>query len=364
MSTTIAEIGSGGFQTTLGNPSINDSDTVAFFGRDGTGTGIFRSDGSTPTPIVPPSPFTSFGDNPSLNDGGAVAFFAGVFPETGIFRMDGTTPTTIARIGPSFSLGALPSLNNEGVAAFLGGTLNTAFVSGIFVGDGSPTATTIADNNDNSPFGGFNDAPSINDEGVVAFWASLKASAGGGYRIFTGPDPAAHKVIAVGDALDGSKVSDLTFGTLGREALNNAGQIAFRARLTDGHRGIFRADPVPSEPEVLKVSIDIKPGGNPNPINLKSQGTAPVAILTTDDFDATTVDPTTVTLAGAPVKPKKNGMLMYAYEDVNGDGRVDLAVHVSTHGLHLDESSVAAVLTGQTFDGIAITGSDTVRVVP
>ena len=101
----------------------------------------------------------------------------------------------------------------------------------------------------------------------------------------------------------------------------------------------------------------------------------PVAILATADFDATTVDPTTVTLAGAPVKLKKNGMLMYAYEDANGDGRVDLVVHVSTQDLQLDESSPVAVLTGKTFGKVdiitgktlgevPITGADTVRVVP
>lgn len=43
-----------------------------------------------------------------------------------------------------------------------------------------------------------------------------------------------------------------------------------------------------------QVSIDIKPCSFPNSINLKSKGVMPVDILTTEDFDATAVDPTTV----------------------------------------------------------------------
>jgi len=44
----------------------------------------------------------------------------------------------------------------------------------------------------------------------------------------------------------------------------------------------------------LGVSCDIKPGSDPNSINPKSKGVIPVAILTTPDFDASTVDPTSV----------------------------------------------------------------------
>jgi hypothetical protein len=42
------------------------------------------------------------------------------------------------------------------------------------------------------------------------------------------------------------------------------------------------------------VSINIKPGSFLNRINPQSKGKLLVAILTTDAFDATTVDPTTI----------------------------------------------------------------------
>lgn len=117
-------------------------------------------------------------------------------------------------------------------------------------------------------------------------------------------------------------------------------------------------------PTMLTVGIDIKPGSDPNSINLGSKGTIPVAILSTPDFDATTVDPVSVTLADASVKVKGNGSPMASEEDVNLDGLTDLVVHVFTSGLELTDGDVEAVLEGETFAGIAIRGSDLVRIVP
>ncbi len=114
----------------------------------------------------------------------------------------------------------------------------------------------------------------------------------------------------------------------------------------------------------LHAAIDIKPGSDPNSINLGSNGNVPVAILSTPVFDATTVNPATVTLADAQVKVKGNGTLLANVEDVNGDGTTDLVVHINTAGMSLTDGDIEAVLTGETFDGQAIRGSDLVRVVP
>ena len=112
------------------------------------------------------------------------------------------------------------------------------------------------------------------------------------------------------------------------------------------------------------VSIDIKPGSFPNSINLGSSGTVPVAILSTPSFDATTVDPLTVTLASASVKLKGKGTPQASSEDVNGDGRMDLVVHVETEALQLSSTSTRAVLEGKTFAGDQVRGSDFVNIVP
>lgn len=115
--------------------------------------------------------------------------------------------------------------------------------------------------------------------------------------------------------------------------------------------------------DALQVPIDIKPGSFPNSINLGANGSVPVAILSTASFDATTVDPATVTLASAPVRMRGNGTLMASSQDVNGDGRLDLVVHVSTDALQLSQTDTEAVLEGRTFGGQSIRGVDTVRVV-
>lgn len=112
------------------------------------------------------------------------------------------------------------------------------------------------------------------------------------------------------------------------------------------------------------VTIDIKPNSTPNTINLGSGGVVAVAILSSATFDATTVDPLTVTLASAPVKLKGNGTPQVVYQDVNGDGRQDIVIHIQTEALQLSANDTQAVLEGETFAGAAIVGTDLVRIVP
>jgi len=115
---------------------------------------------------------------------------------------------------------------------------------------------------------------------------------------------------------------------------------------------------------VIPVTIDIKPGSYPNTINLSSNGTVAVAILSSPTFNAASVDPTTVTLAGALVALKGKGTPMASTSDANGDGLLDLIVHVNTEALQVSDADTVAVLEGKTFDGKPIRGTDTVRVVP
>jgi hypothetical protein len=55
---------------------------------------------------------------------------------------------------------------------------------------------------------------------------------------------------------------------------------------------------------------------------------------------------------------------MSSAQDVNGDGLLDLVVHVRTEALELTGTDTEAILQGQTFGGTPITGTDFVRIVP
>lgn len=116
-------------------------------------------------------------------------------------------------------------------------------------------------------------------------------------------------------------------------------------------------------PEELFISIDIKPGDAKNTINLKSQGVVGVAILGSATFDPLSVDPSTVTLAGAPVATRGRGVLMSSQGDFNHDGYIDLLLQFRTQALQLDSTATEAVLYGDTTTGQRIRGADSVRMI-
>lgn len=116
---------------------------------------------------------------------------------------------------------------------------------------------------------------------------------------------------------------------------------------------------------VLLVDIDIKPHRYPNYILLRSWGTVPVAILSSEDFDATTVDPATVELAGAGVAYWERFDIYLACErDVNCDGLLDLVCRIKIKEIDPDQIVDGyAFLFGSTYGGQEIMGSDEVIII-
>ena len=177
-------------------------------------------------------------------------------------------------------------------------------------------------------------------------------------------------------ALASAEIYDPVTGTWSLTAsMNVARQSHQGTRLADGRVIVVGGDTFNGGPfasaeifsydsNVLTVAIDIKPNALPNTINLGSNGTVAVAILSTPSFDATTVDPGSVTLASAPVKLRGQAAPMASFDDVNGDGLPDLVLHVSTQSMVLSFADVEAILEGMTFDGTKIKGVDTIRIVP
>jgi beta-glucanase (GH16 family) len=82
-------------------------------------------------------------------------------------------------------------------------------------------------------------------------------------------------------------------------------------------------------------------------------GVIPVQLLTTDTFDALTVDHTTVTLGDASEAhvDKRTGLPRRHEEDVDGDGDIDLVFHFRAAETGLDCLGDNYAIEGETFDG-------------
>ena len=128
------------------------------------------------------------------------------------------------------------------------------------------------------------------------------------------------------------------------------------------------------------VAIDIKPQSCPNPLNVKSKGVLPVAILGSEVFDVNDIDPNSVEILG--VTP-----IRYSYEDVatpadvnvlpedcfcsadGPDGYPDMMLKFDTPdiieaiGEVQDGDYVVLTLTGSLKDGTPIEGTDCVMII-
>lgn len=126
----------------------------------------------------------------------------------------------------------------------------------------------------------------------------------------------------------------------------------------------------------VKVSVDIKPQSCPNPVNVKSKGVLPVAILGSDVLDVNDIDLDTILLEGV-------GPLRGSYEDVaapvtdetecactleGADGYMDLTMIFTTQevitalGEMFDGETWMLNVTGYLKDGTPIEGADCIII--
>ncbi len=115
----------------------------------------------------------------------------------------------------------------------------------------------------------------------------------------------------------------------------------------------LNASPVP-----VNVSIDIKPGNRSNIINPGSRGGIWVAVLSDSEFDPLKIDVSTVTFGPDEANVKRDRS-----KDINNDGVDDLLLRFSIPQTGISCGDDEATLTGETFDGQSIIGTDSVRTV-
>lgn len=128
---------------------------------------------------------------------------------------------------------------------------------------------------------------------------------------------------------------------------------------------------------VMEVEIDIKPNSYPSSWNCNSRGDIPVAVLGSDSFDATAIDPNTVTFGKTGTETGEvhrdgDGNARMHLEDYNGDGWMDMVFHFdwsqtgfSCADIPAGEKSwdVPGYLNGETTGGTPFTGTDMIRLV-
>lgn len=91
-------------------------------------------------------------------------------------------------------------------------------------------------------------------------------------------------------------------------------------------------------PPVITVTVDVKPMSWPNPLGVKDKGVLPVAILGTEDFDVTQIDPATILLEGvAPLRWALQDVGTVGNPLLGPDGFIDLT-------LKFDAQAIVAVL--------------------
>lgn len=149
--------------------------------------------------------------------------------------------------------------------------------------------------------------------------------------------------------------------------------IAFWRRVLDQLSGDAAAEIAHRNAERLsfcdqRVRIDIKPDDFTNTINPKGHGKVPVAILSTRLQDGTLffdapsrVDPDSLTFGRTG---DEESLAFCNFEDVNGDGLLDLLCHFSTEETEFKAGDTVGVLRGKTFGGTPLRGQGPVRIVP
>jgi len=120
---------------------------------------------------------------------------------------------------------------------------------------------------------------------------------------------------------------------------------------------------------VPTAEIDVKPGSDPNSVNVNTKGVLPVAILGGPGLDVEEIDISSVAGVTTSVDFAIDDLWVVAplrcvVEDVNDDGTPDLNCKFSKAELMLDCWTSGIIVSGNLLDGTPFAGSDTIRPVP
>lgn len=113
-------------------------------------------------------------------------------------------------------------------------------------------------------------------------------------------------------------------------------------------------------PLAVTLDIDVQPGSSQNNVNPGSQQMVVVAVLTSEQFDASQVDPQSVEF-GPGKAPEAHGRVHL--DDVDGDGDIDAVLHFKIAASDLQCEDRDVLLSGKDYGGQPFVGTDEINPV-
>lgn len=179
---------------------------------------------------------------------------------------------------------------------------------------------------------------------------------------------------------DGTPVTEAEM----RSVLASLDTLLILGDMYDGYDTCF-LDNVSIATSSIDVALDVKPGSCPNPLNVRSRGLLPVAILGTADLDVEHIDPASIRLEGvAPIQSSEQDVATpfepftgkedceFDCNDWGPDGWLDLTLKFMTQEIVSElgerQAGGCAVLsiTGnlkEEYGGAPIQGQDVVTII-
>jgi hypothetical protein len=142
----------------------------------------------------------------------------------------------------------------------------------------------------------------------------------------------------------------------------NGGTVYYTNYVADGD---YRLVVSGVSPSMKQINIDVKPGNKEDwaPINPKSHGKIPVALLSSESFDAMAVNISTITF-GATGDEDSLDHCNKRGKDVNGDGMLDRLCHFNNQDAGFSKNSLEGIVRGRTDQGTVFEGHGFLKIVP
>jgi hypothetical protein len=145
---------------------------------------------------------------------------------------------------------------------------------------------------------------------------------------------------------------------------NSGGSIVNPSSTGPNSNGDYKLVISGATPQVQQINIEIKPGSDAlAPINPRSNGKIPVALLSSSEFDAMNVKTESLTF-GATGDENSRSHCSQSGEDVNGDGRLDLVCHFENQKAGFAKGDTEGIVRGKMKWGTSFEGRGFLKAVP